>query len=362
MIDSGGVERRRLSMVRLLPRDAYEHHVICTSATGPVAEALRQEGVEITEVGPVRSVLAPGRYRTAAEVVRRWKPDLIHGAIIEGYTLSGVLGLLNRGTRIVMEETSFPDTRRVGGHALARLMAAVSDVCVGVSPAVGRYLRETLRVPAEQVAVINNGVPVPRRPSELDLRALRARHGIVPGDRIIGSVGRVFDRTKRFSDLISAFAQLGDIERLKLLIVGDGPDLEALKAHAARLGVSERVIFTGFQANVGHYYALMEVFALGSATEAFGLVLAEAMRAGLPVVATNVGGIPDVVVHEESGLIVEPFQPASMASALRRVLESPALRTRLARHGRERADREFAEERYVADVGALYERLLSEPR
>lgn len=359
-ISSGGVEQRRLSIVRGLGSPVYEHRIICTRAGGPVADALRTEGVSLTEVGSVASVFTPERYRIAKKVVEEWKPDIIHGAIIEGYTLASVVGRMKRVPVVIMEETSDPQNRRWRGHLLARTMAGLADHCIGVSPGVGRYLTDTLRISKRKVSVIRNGVAQPAYPDVDQLRNLRTEYGIETGDLVVGSVGRVFDSHKRFSDLIAALRLLEDIPRLKLLIVGDGPDLPMLQDQAEQEGVADRVIFAGYQPEPGHFYALMDVFALASAWEAFGLVNAEAMRCGLPVVATNVGGIPDVVVDGETGVLVPPRDVAAMAAAVRRLLTNKGLRKRMGAAGKARADREFSAERYVADVQELYERVLAE--
>lgn len=356
-IGSGGVEQRRLIIAKALRSPDYQHHIVCTQAFGPIAESLRANGVTLTEVGAVSSIFDPTRYRVVATIVKRWEPHMIHGATIDGYTLAAIVGQWE-GVPVIMEETSDPQNRRWKGHLLARAMAGLADHCVGVSPGVGRYLTETLRVPERKMSVINNGVAQPAHPDAERLRKLRVEFGIEPDDLVVGSVGRALDEHKRFSDLIRAFRLLDDLPNVKLLIVGDGPDLPMLRDLANREGIADRVLFAGYQFEVGHFYAMMDVFALSSAWEAFGLVNAEAMRCGLPVVATRVGGIIDVVVEGETGLLVPPHDIEAMASALRQMLADQALRHRMGQAGKERANREFAAERYVDDVRALYERVL----
>lgn len=118
--------------------------------------------------------------------------------------------------------------------------------------------------------------------------------------------------------------------------------------------------FVGYQANPQPYYALMDVFALASASEAFGLVLVEAMFAGLPVVATRVGGIPTVVAEGETGLLVDPGDPLALANALLKLERSRSLRHDMGAKGRIRALTRFSAERYVADVDRLYQKLASQ--
>jgi len=358
----GGVERLRMSIFTRLPRDRFEHRVICTEILDDAyADRMRAVGVEIVAVGAVGSVLRPHRYRIAAREIDSWRPDIVHGAVIEGYTLASVVGRWKRAPVVIMEETSDPQNRRWKGHVLARTMAAFADLCVAVSPGVGRYLTETIHVPRSKVTVINNGVEQPTVPTSDALAALRAEYGIHDGDRVIGSVGRMADEShKCFGDLIRALALLRDLADVKLVLVGDGPERPGLERLASDLGVSDRVLFAGFQLDTGPFYALMDVFALASAREAFGLVNAEAMRCGLPVVATAVGGIPDVVLDGETGLLVPPRDTAALAAALRRVLNDDVLRHWLGAAGKVRADRLFSAERYVGDIEELYDRAVAQ--
>lgn len=360
----GGVERLRMSMFRRLPEGEYDHRIICTEiGDAAYAEEMLRYVSSIDEVGQVESVFSPGRYRHAARIVEDWNPDIIHGAIIEGYTLASVVGRLKSVPVVILEETSDPQNRRWKGHMLARAMAGLADHCIGVSPGVVRYLTDQLKVPSNKVSLLNNGVEQPAIPSKERIASIRAEFQLQEDDLVIGSVGRMEDETcKCFGDLIRCLQSLHDIPNAKLLLVGDGPEREGLERLANELNVRERVVFAGFQFHVGHFYALMDVFALASAREAFGLVNAEAMRCGLPVVATAVGGIPDVVVDGETGFLVPPRDTDAMAAALRRVLMDKSLQWRLGTAGKIRADREFSAERYVEDVHQLYERLLAEKK
>ena len=175
---------------------------------------------------------------------------------------------------------------------------------------------------------------------------------------MIGTVGRLDDIHKRVSDLIRAIAIICQSNsNVHLIIVGGGADEEMLRQLASEQGVAQRVHFLGYQANPRPYYALMDVFAIASASEAFGLVLVEAMFAGLPVVATRVGEIPSVVDEGETGLLVERGQPREIADAILALEGSPDLRRAMGHKGRAKALAEFREDRYVQNVGELYQKL-----
>lgn len=361
-VGSGGVEQRRLSLARGLDSSIYNQRLICTQTQGGLPASFDEAGCPIDDVGRLDGIFDLKRYRSTLRIVREFRPHIIHGAVFEGVALASLCGRFGRVPVVIGEETSDPRNRRWKGHLLARLLAGLTDHCVGVSPSAGRYLTDTIHVPASKVSVINNGVEMPELPSRERLAELRAELGIDDSDFVIGSVGRMVDEQKRFGDLIQAISRLADIPHVKLLLLGDGRQRSRLEQLAVKLGVRGRVIFAGYQFVVGHFLGLMDVFALVSEREAFGLVNAEAMRCSLPVVATRVGGIPDVVRHNETGLLVDPRDIEAMVRAFRRMIADPELSMSMGAAGKLRADREFSAESYIRRVDNLYQRLWAERR
>lgn len=359
-VGSGGVEQRRLTLARELDATRYEQALVCTQAIGGLPPQFAEAGCPIHEVGVFRRIHDLAPYRRTLNIVRQYQPHIIHGAVYEGVALAAVAGRLGQVPIIVGEETSDPTNRRWTGHLLYRLLSGIAHHMVGVSPAVRDYLINKIHVPTHKVTLINNGVAdVP--PANADqIRAIRERYGLTPEHFVIGTVGRLFDNYKRVSDLIRAVPILQkSCPGARLLIVGSGPDEAMLRQLAVELRVTDYVHFAGYQPNTQAYYAVMDVFALASASEAFGLVLVEAMLASLPVVATRVGGIPSVVSDGETGLLVNPGQPLALADALLKIQFSSDLRLEMGQKGRARALVEFSAERYVHDVDRLYQRLAS---
>lgn len=360
-VGSGGVEQRRLTLARQLDGARYEQSLVCTKAVGALPARFAEAGCPLHAVGVFRGVLDREPYRQALRVVREFRPHIIHGAVFEGVSLATILGRLARVPVIIGEETSDPVNRRWRGHLLLRLLGALSHQMVAVSPAVEQYLLGRLHLPRSKVTLINNGVAEMAPPDENQVRALRERFELAPEHFVIGTVGRLLDRHKRVSDLLRALAALlPACPEARLLVVGKGPDEGMLRELAGQLGVAAQVRFAGYQADPQPCYALMDVFALASAMEAFGLVLVEAMQAGLPVVATRVGGIPGVVDEGASGLLVPPGQPPALAEALLALRRDPARRQSMGRAGRALATSNFGAERYVRDVDHLYQRLAAQ--
>lgn len=359
-VSSGGVEQRRLSLAKNLDPQIYEQRLICTKATRSLPPQFENAGCEITEVGAFRSILDFSKYIKALNVINDFRPHIIHGAVFEGVAMSAVAGTLGRVPVIIGEETSNPVNRSWRGNLLYKSIAALTHHMVAVSPAVEVYLTENIGLAKDRVSVIPNGVSEKKRPSYESTINLRNKLALTDQDLVIGTVGRLFDKSKRVSDIIKAMPLIvKGASNAKLLVVGTGPDEPLLRELAASLDLSEKILFVGYQPDTRQFYELMDVFVLASAHEAFGLVLVEAMFSRLPVVATRVGGIPKVVVDGETALLCDPFTPSQIADKVVRFLKNPALRKSFGDAGKERAAKYFSENRYVTDVGQLYQKLLN---
>jgi glycosyltransferase involved in cell wall biosynthesis len=349
----------RMILIKGLDRSCYEQQILCTQAKGGLPARISEEGCLIHEIGVFNGIADFEPYSNALRVVRAFKPDIIHGAVYEGVLIAVFAGLLGRVPVIIGEETSDPQDRRFKGHLLYRLLAGMTHRMVAVSPAVQHYLVDVLRIPENKVTMINNAVSEEVSTEFSEVSAIRELFGIGSDDFVVGTVSRLFDNHKRVSDLIQALAIVKDrCPGVHLLIVGDGPDREMLQALAIELGVAHRTHFAGYQVNTWPYYSVMNLFALASAREAFGLVLVEAMLAGLPVIATRVGGIPDVVLEQVTGVLVEPGRPQAIADAIITLRRDSGLRTTMGQNGRQRAIVEFSADRYLHEIDHLYQGLV----
>jgi len=358
VVRSGGVERRRLSLAQRLPQERFKQALICTDVSDELREAFTSAGCDVFTVGQARHGLDWRVIRRAARILREIDPDIAHGAVYEGVELAALAGRLAGVPIVVGEETSDPHGRRWTGHLYYRFLCALTNRMVAVSPAVSRYLIHKLRISPNKVRTILNGVRDPGPAPAQEVEQLRRDLGLEPGDFVMGAIGRLVDAHKRVSDAITALKIiLAECPRARLIVVGDGPDREALEQLTEEIGVGEAVTFVGYQGRVRPYLDLMDALVHPAASEAFGLVLVEAMYAGLPVVATAVGGIPNVVKDQKTGFLVPPGQPARLAERLLFLWRNPAAREQMGAAGANRARATFSEARYVDEVAALYESL-----
>lgn len=356
---SGGVERRRLSIAKLLDKTKFELKIICTNAVGVFPEEFKKHNVEVIEIGDLKSFLDVKQHKKVIKVIGDFNPHIIHGAVFEGVTMAAINGFYKRVPIIILEETSDPVNRRWKGNLLMKLFCTTANKVIGVSPASTDYLENKIKITKNKVVLINNGVVIPDIVSEDVKSKLKEQYAILSDDIVIGSVGRMSsDAHKRFSDLIKAVAILiNKNNKIKLLLVGDGPEKSSYEKLVNDLNIQNNVLFAGYQNEIGNYYSIFDIFSLTSAYEAFGLVLAEAMLHKLPVVATNVGGMKHIVLENETGYLVEKFNVNEIAEKLEKLAFDKNLRIQLGLNGYHVAMNKYTEQSYIKNVSDLYELL-----
>lgn len=354
----GGVERRRLSLAKAFKGTKFQLKLVSTFKSGSIAEQIEENGVEIIEVGDFTGPFDWAAHKKVQKVIDEFKPHIIHGAVYEGVTMAAINGFLKKVPIIILEETSDPQNRSRKADFLLRIFSWAADKFVAIAPNVADYLKNTAKISPKKVVTINNGVEIPRDVSSEEITNLKNQYHIRPTDFVIGTVGRLFDDHKKITDIIAAIKILENVDNLKLLIVGSGRDEEIIKQKAIDLGIQDKVIFTGYQFDTAPLYKLMNVFCIASQREGFGLVAAEAMLHQLPVIATKVGGLQNVVVKDETGILINPNQPTEIASAIQKLHDNPKLLQTFSENGHRRAMENYTEERYVKDVYNLYSELI----
>jgi glycosyltransferase involved in cell wall biosynthesis len=337
-----------------------------------VAEELGIGVVRIEELGreisPLRDLRAIVRL---ARLIRRERPQILHTHTAKAGTVGRVAAMLagSRRPPVVVHTFHGHVLRGYFGPLrsrffllLERWLAAHTTALIAVGPQVRDDLVGLGVAPAERFTVIRLGIELEERvrPSD-DGRAETRRYLGVPDERfMVGWVGRM-TAVKRTDDVLGAFKRLRDdgVEAC-LCMVGDGPDRERLERRASELGVMRDTLFLGYQEDVAPYYAAFDALVLPSANEGTPVSVIEALAAETPVVATRVGGVPDVVRDGEEGFLVETGATDELAERLRQLARDGELRRRLGRSGRERVLKRYAVERLLADVDRLYRELLRE--
>jgi glycosyltransferase involved in cell wall biosynthesis len=340
-----------------------------------VAEAL---GVEVErlpglrrDISPVRDVLAVWRL---AQVIRRERPAILHTHTAKAGAVGRVAAMLAGDARppIVVHTFHghvlrgyFGPVRTFGFRLLERWLARATTALIAVSPEVRDDLVALGVAPREQFTVVRLGIELQARVEVENANGrdeTRRMLGIGPERFMVGWIGRMTG-VKRTGDVLLAVKQLRDrgVDSI-LCLVGDGPEREQVERRAHELGIMRSTLFLGYQENVAQFYAAFDAMVLPSGNEGTPVSAIEALAAGRPVVATKVGGVPDVVRDGEDGFLVDLGAVDQLADALARLAEDPALRTRMGEAGRERVLPRYAVDRLVEDVDRLYRSLLAERR
>ena len=300
------------------------------------------------DISPVRDVVAALRL---ARLIRRERPQILHTHTAKAGAVGRVAALLAGRARppIVVHTFHghvlrgyFDPVRTAGFRLLERLLARTSTALVAVSPQVRDDLVALGVAPRERFTVVRLGVELADRvTADSDLRdETRRVLGIAPGRFVVGWIGRMTG-VKRTEDVLVAFLALrGAGVDACLCMIGDGPDREAVERRAHELGVMRDAVI------------------LPSINEGTPVTAIEALAAGRPVVATLVGGLPDVVRDGEDGFLVPAGATDELAERLARLARDPELRERMGRAGREHVRGRYAVERLVDDVDLLYRSLL----
>jgi glycosyltransferase involved in cell wall biosynthesis len=337
-----------------------------------VADELGVEVVRIDELGreisPLRDFVATIRL---ARLIRRERPQILHTHTAKAGTVGRVAALLagSRRPPIVVHTFHghvlrgyFGPLRSLFFRLLERRLASISTALVAVSPQVRDDLVALGVAPRDRFVVIRLGIELDERVAPEQNGRLESRRYLgIPADRFaVGWIGRM-TAVKRTDDVLVAFRRLRDsgVDAC-LCMVGDGPDRPQLERRAHELGVMRDTLFLGYQEDVAPYYAAFDTLVLPSGNEGTPVSAIEALAAGRPVVATRVGGVPDVVRDGEDGFLVEAGATDDLADRLERLARDPALRERMGEQGRARVFPRYAVDRLVDDVDRLYRALLSE--
>lgn len=356
----GGGEQHLLRVARGCREWGYRVDIVCIPGSGLEAEA-RSAGIEILRMPAGRR---PGVGRELRRLFDAAAPDIVH---VHGFYAMAV---------------ACPAARRAGVPFILTTVHSMPNAALELRPGAAGRIEFALRsrlyrraarsidrfvcvvnaardellglgIPAQKLTVIANGIPDPRAGGS----PVSKPEG---SSVLVGSVGRL-ERAKGYLDFIEAAAIiLGRDERVRFRLVGQGSEHEALRQRAARLGLGERFEFAGWSGDPIAEIATMDVYVVSSITETTNLTLLEAMGLGVPVVATDVGGISDAVADGVSGRLVPAHRPELLAKAIFELGGDPEARASMGAAGRERFEAAFTLDRMLEAHRALYSGLLGQ--
>jgi glycosyltransferase involved in cell wall biosynthesis len=354
-LEAGGAERHVVDLAVALRRRGYEVTVASSIADG-LAEPLERADI------PVRPLLDRRVKRRLSlafawrlrRLIKRGHFDLVHAHI---YASAGAAATANAGVPLVITEHTEALWQTRSARMVCRWVYARAEHVIAVSTAIRRRLIERDSVPPQRITVIPNAVTSAATASHA-LPSLPAGWHNVP---LVGVVARL-QPEKGVAAFLKAAACVAPLfPEVGFLVVGDGPLREELKGLARQLGLEQRVHFLGHRPDARALIELLDVLVVPSFTEGSPLIVLETMAAGVPVVASAVGGIPDQVRHDKEGLLVPPGDPRALGDALLRLLRDSDYARSLGEAGRERVASEFSYANMLQRIETVYRVALGQP-
>ncbi len=354
-LDPGGAERALTQLVLNLNRAEWEPHVICLGPRGHFAEVLEVAQVPVVCMNAQGILSLPRVFYQLTRELRRLRPALIQTFLFHANLLGRFAARLAGVTPVVSGLRVAEHRSRWYGR-IDRWTNFLVDMNVCVSQGVADFSERIVGLEHDKLVVIPNSVDVERfaqaHPADL------TSFGIPSGSRVLISIGRL-ERQKGFDVLIDAAARLNPFpDDVHFLIVGDGPDRDLLRARAEEKMLNKRIHFVGRRDDVPELLAASTMLVLSSRWEGMPNVVLEAMAAGLPVVATQVEGIAELVRNRITGLTVSPEQPAELATAIQSLLSDPDFSRSASYESQSIVGKCFASSVMADSYAHLYRRLL----
>lgn len=365
----GGMREHVVSLLSHLNGECFEQGLACPQ-TSPAVATARKLGVPVF---PVEITDRPSPWldcRTArqlAGIIRDWKAGVVHAHGSKAGLLACLANLLVRPRPgLVLTAHNFVHTGSVYGWKQQVLRQAekgllpVTNRVIAVSEALRREILATRGLPPQKVVTVYNGLDFSRFGKEADESAQDGQ--ITYGSRcgndchgpLVGTVAR-FAPQKGVQYFVEMAALLAEqFPGIRFLLVGDGPLRVPLEKQAVALGVADKLIFAGYVKDVVPYLRLMDVFVQPSLSEGLGLSVLEALACRRPVVATKVGGIPEIITHGENGILVPPADARSLAEAAAVLLQNQVLANNLAEQGRYQLEKKFSLDNMLKATGEIY--------
>ena len=338
-LEYGGAERVAVNLVNQLHGNGFECFLCLCDKEGPLLRHLsRDVSVEVAGRKQGIDFVLPFKLKT---IMRRFRPDIVHmhnsTALFYGVVAAKLAGI--QKLILTQHGTSQQHSKM---HIVIKMLSPYIKKAVAVSENSYWYCRKMYGLNNGRLKIIMNGIEENLYKEDRGKREeVRKRLGIKE-EFIIGHIARLSEE-KDQSTLLYAFAEVAaKIEKVKLIIVGEGPLRNTLHSIVYSLRLEDKVIFVGGQDDIASFLNIFDLFVLSSVREGTSLTLLEAMAAGVPVVATNVGGNSKVVLDNKTGMLVPPKNPNILAEKIMYLLNSSPVRRSFAEAARERVVKEFS--------------------
>jgi glycosyltransferase involved in cell wall biosynthesis len=345
-------------LVTVLGLRALGHRTVLVAHSAGELRQRAKEGLELVPLAP-RTEMDLGAAWRLSRVIKQLRPDIVHAHDPHGVAMAALA--LSMSTQLA--KPPLIASRRVDfrlrGSALSRWKYRQVDCFICASRAI-RTLLVSAGVPEARVVTVHEGIDL-ERVAAAPPANLHEELWLPHDAPIVGNVAALVPHKGQRHLVEAAALVVRQVPDARFVIAGEGELRESLERHIKEHHLEKHVLLAGFRPDVLSVHKAFDVFVMSSVTEGLGTSLLDAMAAGKPIVATRTGGIPEVVVDEETGILVPPRDHQAMADAIVRLLNDAALRERMGQAGLERACQKFSAERMVQNTLRVYQRVAMHP-
>lgn len=350
-----GGEQQTLHLLKGLRNRKLNSHLVCQPGS-PMAKAAATTGITVFPLRMCGEIDVLAAYRLR-KLIRKYAYNIIHCHTSHAHTLAFLASWGTNVRRLVTRRVDFSIFR----HSFLKLSGIKYRYMADYYIAISRKIKEVLvsdGIAAERIFVVHSGIDPDRFKAESS-KELVAEFAIKNEEKVVINVAHLAGHKGQKYLVQSIPAVLERFPRTRFFIVGGGELMGELKALAISLGLADELVFTGFREDVGAFYRLADLFVMSSVEEGLGTAVLDALAVGKPVVATNSGGIPEMITDGENGLLVPAKNPSALADAISEMLADAVKAERMAARGPELVEARFSIEAMVAGNINVYERILS---
>lgn len=350
----GGLQQVVVNICRTIDRDRFDVSVLCLRELGEFVPDVERLGIKVHYLPQKENGTDYFSFLKVAKILRQEKIEVIHTHNTQPF-VDGTIGALLSGVKTIVHTDharDFPDKFRY--MAAEHLMSHFAYKVIGVSEHTSENLIKYEKISRKKILTIENGIDGSRFASEIDKQAKRMELGIRGNGPIIGLGVRLAEQ-KGITYLLQAMPQIiAAFPDITLVVVGNGELKEELQRESVQLGIGDNVLFPGARLDISELLQLFDIYVLPSLWEGMPMVLLEALAAGCPVVATDVGGVAKVIDNEVNGLLVAPRDSEQLAVAIIRLLSAGELRKEYACKGLQKFQEKFSAEIMTEKYEKLY--------
>jgi glycosyltransferase involved in cell wall biosynthesis len=358
---AGGAQTQLARMLPLLARNQFHPQVICLRGMTPLAQTLINQGIPVTALDLPRWSLR--QYSALVQLMSDIRPTIVHTHLIAAEVLGRIAArqcavpcvITHDHLGVMYDLATTPGPVMVLRRFVDRWLTRQTDRWIALSEQARSYAIQAHHAQPHQVVTIANGIdPMPYMLAHQQRERMRAALGLATEQLVVICIGRLI-ASKGQADLLYAVANLRAIcPNIALLIVGSGPEQQSLTKRAEHIGIADIVHILGARTDIAELLAAADIFVLPSYSEAFSVAIIEAMAAGLPVVATSVGGAPEQLAGGTCGILVPPGNQQCLAATILQLANDSNQRQMLGQAARERVLQCYTIEQTIHQIEMVY--------